>query len=55
MTNTNECLEQAMYAASESYSVSTYKTDLLKNTGGCSEGFIHSPTDDATYVPTLAA
>lgn len=56
MQNINECLDRAMFIASESYSNSTYESNLswsIKDP--CDEMPALSPTEDWAITSSLAA
>ena len=56
MQNPSNCLHQAMFIASESYSGSAYQTALFEEMDDlCSDAFVPSYETDASNVPAMAA
>jgi hypothetical protein len=56
MQNANDCLEKAMFIASESYSGSTYEMGLFQAMDElCDETIIMIPESAAATAPAIAA
>ena len=56
MQNPNDCLQQAMFIASESYSGSTYETGFFQAMDeDCDETIVIAPRDYAATAPAIAA
>jgi hypothetical protein len=56
MQNRNDCLNEAMFIASESYSGSTYENSLFEAMDkGCDEIVVIMQDDNAASVPVMTA